>query len=341
MKPLFFDTQFATLAGLSTQMPRVLRYAVENKNAVFSAIELAALVQPIRTILKTPTAEFFDRLVAADQLPYFSAINITTKDSSVPELLTSTSITLDLKYAPGAQALSSIPEYKDKCLVNITSVIRPDKVSGGYLINAVDTFQNLIVRSSLCMSYHDRPWDWISASLAEFCAKSYSMILSGIISRYYNLSLTETLKIAGIFALYFTQMLDVDNKAMPGYFNRCTFIGSRLELQEIAKFCESQSTSGLNLKKVCQLAVEMGPEKMKNFNPASLLALAGNLGPDYITSQIALEYPPYWVFMMLLALSGAKIPLIFQMNQQKLTAEGRTKFLQHLLTCQSLFDVRR
>lgn len=62
-----------------------------------------------------------------------------------------------------------------------------------------------------------------------------------------------------------------------------------------------------------------------------LMALAGTLGGDIIVTEIALDYPPYWVYLLALALSGQKIPLIYQLNMQRLMTDGKTKFLQQLL----------
>ena len=70
-------------------------------------------------------------------------------------------------------------------------------------------------------------------------------------------------------------------------------------------------------------------------------SLTGNLGPDSITSHLALEYPPYWIYILLLALSGNKIPIVYQLNNMRLAQEGRSKFLQQLMTYDALFTVNR
>lgn len=342
MKRQFFDTGFATYAGLTAQIPRVLRYAVENRNAILSNTELMTLAQSIRNILKTPMAEFFDRLVSANKLGNFAAIYIPSKGASIPELLTSSNITLDLKQIPDTNIIKSIPELRDKILVNVTSVLRQDRSSNGFIVNAVDNFQYLFSRGHLVASYQDSD-GWLTAYLAEYAVKSYSMISSGLISRYFSLTLIETMKIAGILALFFCQLLSKENddKVMPPLFNRCTFIGNRAELQELADACKHKSMHGLTITSVCELIAELGPERMSKFSVMDFNSLCGNLGPDQITSRIALEYPPYWIFILLMALSGAKLPLIYQLNAQKLTAEGCSKFLQQILTTESLYSVDR
>ena len=342
MKRQFFDTSFAKFAGLDKQMPRVLKYTVESRNDILPTSELMSLSQAIRNILKTPIAEFFDRLVAAEKLNNFAAIYIPKMVGSLPELLTSSNITLDLKQISDTSTIRAIPELRDKVLINLTSVLRRDRNYGGLFVNAVDVFQNLFVRGHLVASYEDSD-GWLSPYLGEYTVRSYSMILSGIISRYYSLSLTETLKIAGILSLFMCQLLsrDSDSLVNPPLFNRCTHAGNRGELLMLAEACEEKSKHGLTLESTVALIAELGPERMSKFDVQSFKSLCGGLGPDLLTSGIALEYPPYWVHMLLMALSGAKLPLIYQLNTHKLTADGRTKFLQQLLTTDSMFSVTR
>ena len=343
MKRKFLDTKFALLAGMSGQMPRVLRFAVENRHTIISEYELQQLIQPIRTILKTPMAEFFDRLVASNQLGNFAAICITDRDTSLPEIIATPNITLDLKQVPDTNILRSIPELRDRCLVNLTSVLQLDKSTGRYTVKAVDNFQNTLVKGHLMMSYEDTD-GWLTPYLAEFTVKTYSMILSSLISRFYNLTLNEQMKIGGILALFYCQLLsrDTDNLVMPPLFNRCRWLGSGTELEALADACAEYSGEGLDLDKVCYLISAVGPEKLKNFNLTAFMAICGTLaGADHITSKIAIEYPPFWVWLLLIGLSGSKIPLIYQLNANKLVTEGKTKFLNQLTNAQSLFDVKR
>lgn len=341
-KRKFFDTRFATISGLSSQLPRVIKYVVENRNAILSPGDLMTLAQPIRTILKTPMAEFFERLLSGQKFGNFAAIYIPPKEQSVPELLTASSVVLDLKQLPDTSVISSMPMLKDKVIINLTSLLKQDRQTGNLVVNAVDNFQNHFVRGHLVASYNDSD-GWLSPYLADYTIKTYSMILSGLISRFYNLTLTETLRVMGILALYMSQMLSRDNDDLvcPNLFNRCTFIGSRAELMSIAESCAHLSAEGLTMESTCQLISEIGTDKIRKFDLRAFVAFCGNLGPDAITSQIALEYPPYWLYMLILALSGAKLPIIFQMNSQRLTQEGRSKFLQQLIMTESVFDVDR
>lgn len=341
MKRKFFDTKLAQFAGLITQEPRVLKFAVENKDQFFSVSELLAMIRPVRTILKTPMAEMFDRLVATEQLNNFAAF-YTPEKESVSELLTTSSLTLDLKQFRGADVLQHLPLIKDKVLVNLTSVLKQDRATGDYSIGAIDNFQNLFVRGQLVAAYNDIS-DWITPQVQEFVIRSYSMTISGMISRYYNLSVPEQMTLTLYFAFFMSQLLTPDdsNQSAPPIFFRCSTLGSRAEMNEIADICSADHPDGLDILSLCELIAHSGPEKMSKFDHSSLNAMCSSLGPDLITSRIALEYPPYWVYILLLTLSGsAKTQLGYQLQAQRLSGEGRSKFLTQLMTT-GAFDLYR
>lgn len=346
MKRKFFDTKFASDAGLEKQMPRVVRYLIENRNEVLSTDEVAQLASSIRSILKTPLSEVFDRIAASEALRNFAAIFARSNSSSLPELLTTTSITIDSSQVNEVNTLRSMPELYKKIFVNLTPALRLDKQRGQLTVGAVDTFQTIFVRGHLVASYEDSD-GWLPPYIAEYAVKSYSMILSGMISKYYGLSFPETMKLAGVFAFYFCQCLsrEGDNLTLPPLFNRCTYIGNRGELlvlsEEICEFLQSTgSTIELDMDKVCALLAHLGPSRMAKFDYMGFKALCGGLGPDLITSLIALEYPPYWIYLLIAALSGVKLPLIYKLNEHRLVNDGRTKFLQQLMSAESLFMVR-
>lgn len=341
MKRNFFDTGFALHAGLSAQTSRVLKYLVENRGYLLSVPELMAMVNPIRSILRTPIAECFNRMISSDGLHNFASLYIPSKSVGVPESLSTASLTLDIKQMSNASSVSSVPQLRDKVIVNITPMVKADRATGGYAITSIDNFQAMYVRGQLVASYNDDV-TWLPAITADYLVKTYSMILSGLISRYYSLSLIETMRVAGIFALMFCQLLDGDEvNVNPPLFSHCTYIGSRADLTEMSKAYASKSKDGLTLIKCCELISELGIERMSSFGLEALLSMCQNLGPDLLTSQIALEYPPYWMYIIILALSGNKIQLIYQLNAHKLTQEGSSKWLQSIYNRENIFASKR
>ena len=340
MKRKFFDTRFAKIAGLDTQLPRVLKYAVANQSYIFSTGELMQMLQPIRTILKTPMAVIVDNLMTGRQLTNFAAFYVPGKDTSIPEILTAGNITLDLNQIPDPRQLASLPLLRDKVLVNITGAVRPTE--SGYTVSAVDVLQNRIVRGQLVASYWTND-TWPNTYVAEYAIKSYCMVLSALISRYYNLSMPEQLRVSALLAFFMAQWLTGENydSSLPPLFLKMNFLGNRAELTEIAKQCTAKNPHGLTMQDLCELIAGIGPDKIATFNISAFTAICGNLGGDLITSSIALEYPPYWIYMLIASLSGAKIPLLYQLNSQRLINEGRSKWLNAVFTDQTILSLSR
>lgn len=342
MKRKFFDTSFAQSAGLKTQIPRVLKFIVSNQNTALSEAELVALIQPIRTILKTPMAEFFDRILATGSLYNFVAISAVNQQIDIPELVSTSSITLDLKEIDTHGSLRSLRDFTDKVLVDTTATLRQDHSYGNYYVNAVDTFQSLFVRGQMIAAYNDVPV-WITPYVAEYILKTYSMILSGIITRYYNLSLPEMMKVGMFCAYFFAQRLfDTLPGTTPDAFFKCTWLGGQNELREFAaQYGATEFNHDIELTELAEILSKNINARMNSFNANVLFTMCGSLGPDVLSSRIALEYPPYWLFTLLQALSGAKIPMIYQLNNQRLTQDGRTKFLNQLMSANTLFSSTR
>jgi len=342
MKRKFFDIGFIKATGILGQTPRALKYIVENRNCIIPYGNLAEMAQNIRLILKTPMAEFFDRIIDTKGLGNFIPLYLTETGESIPELLAQTLITLDIKQLDTNNITRSLPEVKNRMIVNLSSVIKRDPNTGRFVVNAVDNFLGLFVKNYLAASYEDSD-GWLSPYLGEFTVRTYSMILSSLLSRYYNLSIPETMSVMSVFALFQSQLLgdERDDLVFPALFRKCTYIGSMQELQGVAKICEPYSEQGLTLDSLCECIKEVSPERLANFSAHHLLSLAGNLGPDSITTHLAIEYPPYWLYVLLLALSGNKIPIIYQLNGMRLAQEGRSKFLQQLMCYDNLFTVNR
>lgn len=341
MKRKIFDTRVAVRTGLLQHAPRVLNYVVTNQHTILSETDLIGLIQPIRTILKSPMAECFDRLMITNAINNFAVMHIPAKDSAVPELLATPVIICDLKQFPSSSALSSLPNLRDKVILNVTNTLRKER-DGGFRVDAIDNFQSMFVKGQIVIAYEDSD-HWLNPYAAEFCLKSYSIILSGLISRYYNLSLIDTWKVRSILALFFAQRLTSDApSANPPYYNRCTWGElTQRELTQIADECTEICPNGIELDDLCRLLATQVSDKMSKFDAQAFFQICGNLGSDLLTSQIGIEYPPFWIYMLIQALSGTKSMLVYQLNQQRLVTEGRSKFLAALIRDAGLFEVLR
>lgn len=344
MKRKFFDTEFVKYTGMDINVDRMLKYVVMNQGTVYDSDDLTALAQQIRTILKTPMSELFDRVVARGALANFAAINVSAKDTSIPELLTMPNITVDLGHLPVSTApLASIPKLNNKILINLTGVTKSTPYSNELTVTNVDILQNLIVRGQLVAGFHDDKSDWIvsNTNMLLFVLKSYSMILATDIARYYNLDLDAMQRIATILTLYMDYACG-SPVGRPSTMSRWDWCSDMSIRHMIVDSCSEyvDGNGNFTLSGACSSLANLISNRMEKFSLDTMLAFSGRLGPDVITSRIALEYPPYWVYLLILALNGNKIPLAYKLARERTILREGTTFLNNAYSSGALFAIR-
>lgn len=331
-----FDTQFAKSGALKTNANLVAKYIVNNRHVALFGPDLLQ-VQQAKTILNTPLNKLYDHISYVNALSLFTVINTALSDDSVPELLTVPDITIDTAQLDNASVLTSLPEFKDKIIVNINQIVRMRSSTNRELrITDINELHGMFVRGALVMSYHGSKNDtWLTPSLCTYIGKSYSMTIGSFIKRFYNLQGSQENVVNTILSLYILGQLSPDAKTL---INGCTYLGSR---NTIAMIIEGLKDYGdpfnLNLETACKLIADSGPQHMSKFNDTMLIRLASKLSSSYITTYIALEYPPYWVYLLILALSNFKIYIGQLLQQQKLIQEGG-EFLRNLDTSKQFFE---
>lgn len=332
-----FETTFVKNAGIRPT-ESLLSFLLKNSSCVISDIEIENLIAAVRHTFRTPMAEMFDRAVAEHALQNFTFIQLD-RVSSIPELLSVNELTVDLKQTELNNALNTSNLY-NKVVLNTTQMIKSD--ARGYTINAIDVLQNAVIRGLLVATYYDSNL-WLTPQIQEYLIKSYSIILSNIISRYHNLSSYETVSVANVFAFYMAQRLATGNDDIhaPAIFNRCTFTGNPRDREEAMNICNELAPNGMSLADLARCVAEVGPDRMKSFSAGELSLHCNSLNPDPIVSRIGIEYPPYWAYMLLLSFSATKTMMMSLLSKNRLDTEGKTQFLNNLYKFKNLFYVRK
>lgn len=343
MKISLYDTNVMRNARVKEQITKMTEFAVTNRqNFIIKNEEFRSLVSAVRMIHSSPMAEFFNSIVSSNALNDFAIMYAkNTKTQALPEILTSPSIVIDFKEAK-LQALNSIPELNDKLLVNITGTIRSDNATS--FVSDIDTLQSLIVKAHLTGTYHDsdnNQGTWLPIRSLDFLVKSYSMVLSSTISKSFNCTVPETFAITRAFALYISQRL-TGAIEKPIYFLRSTWAGSPRELEDVLKLATELGIvyNCMNVEELCKLIAAMVGGRLEKLNPAVYISCCGHLGQDTITSLTALEYPPYWAYLLYKSMS-AKTWLTYELNKQKLIKPSVTEFFAPIQHHDSLFKSAR
>jgi hypothetical protein len=284
--------------------------------------------------LETPSNVIFRHLRDEGKaLSLFAPVYVSDRAPSVPETLTTNELSLDSKQIHDGQTLSAMRELYGKTIVNLGSVLKANRhTPGEYAVADMNAMHDLYIRGALVMSYHDSD-GWLTHQLGVMLVKSYSIAISGLIARECNLAVNEQIPIMAVLSMYMCQLLSPNRDSLirPMLFNRCTYLGTNKNLDEYVELMSETTSKGLlDLQKVCDLIIAVSPERLQYmFNMAVLFRLTKTIAGDTITSMLSIDYPPYWVFALCRAMSGAKIRLYNLIKDNRLQEEVK-RFLAEL-----------
>lgn len=340
----FKNTTIASMMDYQSQFKDVVKYLIQNKSFVLSPIVLDPIFQ-IKPYTKSIINELFERCVNTGYISEFASLLITNSNDSIPDLLNpAIGIPIDLKNDPLASPLSSYYELNNKLVVDISNLVKINRQTRNLTVSDINELHSMYVRLMLVRSFSIGN-GWLTPYLSLFIIKAYSLSLASLIGKQENLNFMERITIAKIFALYMSQQFarNDEDPARPNNYYRCTFLGTTNELSDIMNLAAEKSPQGLTINSCCELIAETGPQRLKNFSLSSFYRLAIKLGPatEPFITRTALEYLPYFVFMLLRVLSGEKGgSLQVQLKENKLIGPESKKFTDELKVCQSLFNNR-
>lgn len=330
-KVFIMETAFARENGLQQGVNSALRYLVDNRQVVLPQMDLNTIFQT-KILSMSPTNRIFEHLLADNLMDEYCFVDTSLSSQSIPELLTISDITVDLKQITNARViLASLQEFRNKMIINIAPLIQ--RTREGYVkVTDVNELHNQVVRGALVSSYYNCNDEmWLNPNLLRYIAQTYSMCISGVLQRLYNLDIPSQMTIAAALTWFIMNRVTdaADEMTM-----QCDYLGSRLSIRNmIDMFKDSvDDVAQFDLVKLSNLIASIGPDHMKGFNKDIFIRAMARSGASYITMNMALEYPPYWVHQILYALSGNKVYLSNLLQKNKLLKSAGV-FLQDLDTC--------
>lgn len=281
----------------------------------------------------TVISEIVQRLTSLGKDQAYSLIRIPSKTTVLREVVDMTFLPFDLLQikevaSSYSKTLSLIPELNDKIIVNITDLTR---ANGEF--SDVTQFQWRIVRDFLSRSFYNSTANvWISPALTRYVAKVYSMTIGGDLARKFDLSPMVKSFIQSIFCLYFVGKMTSTANApvfVKSHIRNLGLVDSQDIVQTFA-FVEDVlgHAAPENLEEVFQVIARYGDAKLSSdegprLSRAVLNVMFQSLFSESHVSAIALEYPPYFLFLILLALSNIRIGLSIRMKSMHLIPEGK------------------
>lgn len=324
-----FDTLIARSSINKTQLRELVNFVLLNRAYKINSQEVKPLVSA-KPLTVTPISSVFSRAIDEfHQESLFSFLRIPPTIVAAPEVVTYSHVTFDMKQLNTPEnyglyeTLKTIPEFANTIVSNITPLLRRT----GELTDTL-AFQSLFVRDLLSRSYYtNTTTTWLTPSLLRYLCRFYNMSMASSISSAYNLTFQEQQAVATVFSLYFMQMVSDTNTAESLVKTSKIGLGTPEQLLGIISKLKDVLGSrydAMTLDDVCVAINSLGIARLNTVDRRFLFTRLRSIGPDVLTSSLAIEYPPYWCYLVLLVLSGRKIGLITTMKRNDLTRDAPT-----------------
>lgn len=311
MKKTIFDTTFSRNYNLKTLAENAGRLIESKLSTDMTQEEYLYLINQISPIEFTPIRRVFDELRQRNKLDMAYYIStLATPNVDMPEVLTVRDVVVN-----GSNVSTIRTDSYKKMLVEISQCLqKPTERHGRFSVIAPAALMNTIVRASLCKSYESSD-AWLSSQNVAFLAEIYARALSNEVSRIYKCDLTEHMKCMYAFAFYFAYMMtdELDENRAPKVLNRLTFLsrGGLIKLEELSTIMYGiLGNSYCTMEHVAEFIRQIGPQRMKDFSPQVIYRKAFTASKNNIPTYIALDYPPYLVYLILMVGGGDKHPLL-------------------------------
>ena len=324
-RPSFFDCPASQLTLGVTQLSSLLDFLIRNQNLLLSDGEIQSRFKA-KTPTSTPLSHIFGKAAELGAERLFALASAgRSRSVSISETLDRSYLTFDIRQMNSVSpalgvAAQHIPSLDGKIILNIT---RMERKSGE--MTDIPEFQNSVVRDLLSRSfYSDRRPIWLTPNITQFVCKVYSMSLASTVARWYSLDMPMQTCIAIVFAYFFLSQMSRPDiaKTILKSRGRYFLFNDMATIDQILNVCdEACGGAPLDLEGVAAAIASFAPQRV-DVGRSRLYSGLQNLGPDYHTTAIALEYPPYFLYLILRALSGIKNGLSTRLKDMKIASEG-------------------
>jgi len=345
MKPTIGTTPYGISLDLKKRAMEAATFLTKNQSTLAGRDGLEYLKSSVKMTVSTPITDIYTRAADLDKLKCFTIFDLSGA-ADVPSLLTVGELTVDGKYIS-----PNMPSIFQNAWINLTPFLKSRNDAYNRNLQLTDTvqFASLIARGLLCMSYNDSD-AWLTPSLRIMIVEAYSLCMTMRMKTLFDLNFEEFALCRLLFAAYMAQMLDSPTapKEVPPILYSCKFlymdtgtprtIDDRFEgISEVRT--RIAPSMDLSIDTICAILREKGPDRMKKLLKASAFYQFMSRSPsDSQSMLLAIDYPPYFVYMLLNNLRGGKNP--FFQNLIKFGDMKRTlvRFTDDLINSRLFID---
>lgn len=336
MKIRLNDTTVGQSSNIDNYAKNARAFLVDNVDHItFNHDEQKQLFKTQDRMLRTVVSALYDQASEEGVMDIFTLLNLDHV-RQIPSWFLISWLDLDVKELQTTdpqsyRILTTIPQYRDKILVDIT----PFYSSKRHTITDTSNYYSRVVRNLLTRSYHQFDRLWLSPQLIYLLTKFYAMVLSSKIARVYSLNFQEQHLVATILAVYFTNHCsDIPDTINP-IMGKMEFLTRAVETKPVFEYIkEKYDVKSFDLTAVVDTIVELGPSRINKFNLSTFRSMNASLTSNQLISLISLEYPPYWAYLIISALSGDKSNIYHTLKSLNLRRES-TEFQSEIVKTKS------
>lgn len=256
--------------------------------------------------LKTNKQELFTLMTPPKNIPIPEPFHIITLGSIPFDVFLLSEV-----YPKDMVGLNGFGEYNSKIILNTNNYMRSTLV----FTDAIE-FQHQFVRNILIRSYYQVHNNWLAKNIIKVIGRLYGLVLSNTIGALFNLEKPTQQQMIVIFTHFWLRhfMTQKDTNNLLRLMNTQLFFPDTDVINTTIEKIEELHKNGMEtLENVFEVITPLLPQRAFISNQL-LVARLQKLGPDIISSSMALNFPPYFVYLVLLGLSDIKIGLSFKMK---------------------------
>ncbi len=337
------DTPFAGSYNLTLMAKEAARFIQTNATRMdLDQSGYTNLLAEVRPMTSSHMNTLFRTIVEKDKLgALFLFSMVKDRNIDIPELLTMDDIVVDGKYL-------TIPVSANlkKAWVNLTPMLVASKKDRFGIVH-VDDMPKLVssvVRAFLCTSYNDST-EWLPPKISTFVIEFYTMAMSMVLDRLYNLDSEEAVLPKMLFAWYYSELLGPakDNADFPVLLGKNTKVFKGLmagqELQDlVARVNEIRDKRPMSLEIIAEVLRLIGPRRMQDLTASNIRRLFSLSAQDNTAMMIAIDYPPYLLHQILRVADGGKHAIMSTVYKNRFNGPYVKKVLDQLVITKQLID---
>lgn len=342
-KTTLLSTPFAQTYNMSLLAKQAARFLAANKQHTdLDEMGYVSLLRNVNTMTYSPISTMYRNIVQANLLDVvypFSFSKGSVKD--IPEVLTIDDVLIDGLHVP-----TSVPSNMQKVWVNLTPMIsynmkdRNDPVRISDIPKTVST----IVKAILCTSYNDSE-EWLPLKISDFIIEFYTMAMSSVLIRAFNLDYEESHLIKLLFAWHYAALLDSPKSKddVPKLLirNRKLFKGmsGQDQMDEIfARINEVKNGRPMSISIITEVIKAHGPSRMNRIRTGDIYRMFALSSADNTSMMIAADYPPYFLHQVLNTVSGSKHPILNNVLNTKMNRMNVNKIIDTVIRSREIFE---